>query len=262
MAIQKKSLLIFFILLLIPCIIVKTYRKLHRNSSIKTTLSTPPPPPIKKNRWVKWLEEQEKQIWDELTTTTQLTNEQCIQLKDEWYNDYAIGETALHKAETKPIAISKKTHDTIDAILGDFGLSTKELPLAAWKDKSAAGTTDSKLLVNERTFNRLSDEAKKFVIAHEVQHFLLKDTSTRYVIERFYKPGKELPQDHPINKLYRFQEVRADIQAALKGPAYKQGYISFVEHIAKKGENEGITHPKNSVRLSMGKKILNNLPLA
>jgi len=259
MAIQKKSLLIFFIMLLIPCILIKTYRKLTLNNrSLAQSFNTPPVP---ENQWLTWLQEQEKEVWDELTSTTHLTSEHCNHLKNEWYQDYKMGEAELHKAETKPTPLSKKTHDTINAILNEFGLSTKELPLAAWKDRSAAGTTDSKLLINEYAFNKLSDEAKKFVIGHEVQHFLHKDTSTRYVVERFSKTGKDLPQDHPLNKLYRFQEVRADIQAALKGPDYMQGYISFVEQLSKKGENKGITHPKNSLRLSMGKKLLNNLSM-
>ncbi len=41
-----------------------------------------------------------------------------------------------------------------------------------------------------------------------------------------------------------------------------QGYIAFIEILAQEGEAQGITHPKHSIRLSMGQKLLNNLPIA
>ncbi len=258
----KKFYFIFFMGIFLPTLIITAFKGLHITTTASNSTIQPSQSSSQKNQWTLWLQDQEKQIWDEMTTTTKLTQERCSSLKNEWYQEYLQGENELLTTESKPSAISKKTHDTINAIMADFGISTKDLPLLAWKDNSAAGTTDSKLLVNERTFNKLSHQAQKFVIAHEIQHYLHKDTSTRYVIERFYKPAKELPQDHPINKLYRFQEIRADVQAALKGQEYQQGYISFIETITKKGENKGITHPKNSVRLSMGKKLINNLPIA
>lgn len=259
---RTRFYLVLSLAILLPGIIITTYKNRQLNTvsksiTISDSLSSSMSP---NSHWTLWLQEQEKQIWDELTTTTKLSFEQCKTLKKEWYADYLVGEEKIHTQESKPTPISRETHDTINAIMGDFGISTKELPLLAWKENSAAGTTDTKLLVNERVFNKLSRAAQKFVIAHEIQHFLHKDTSTRYVIERFYKPGKNLTQTHPLNKFYRFQEVRADVQAALKGTEYQQGYIDFIETIAKKGENQGITHPKHSLRLSMGKKLINNAP--
>jgi hypothetical protein len=209
--------------------------------------------------YTTWLEQEESSVWKELTTKINLSYESCNRLKNQWYEDYKKGESALIKKEGKDQTISKATHDCINTILQDFGLSTQKIPLVSWVDNSAAAATDTMLFINEREFRKLSYEAQKFIIGHEIQHFLYKDCSTNYVLKRFFKGAQQsLPKEHPINKLSRFQELRADIKSALKGTDYTKGYIEFMEILSKKRENNGITHPKNSLRLSMGKTLMGN----
>lgn len=204
-----------------------------------------------------WLEQEEIANWQELAKKVNLSHDYCNELKKQWYDDYKRGESDLQKKEGKDQPVSKATHDRITSILSDFGLATDKIPIVAWKDNSAAAATDTMLFVNEREFHKLSSEAQKFIIGHEIQHYLHKDCSTNYVLNRFYKPAqKSLPKEHPVNKFHRFQELRADIKSALKGPDYARGYVQFMEILSKKRENSGITHPKNSLRLSTGKAML------
>ena len=134
------------------------------------------------------------------------------------------------------------------------------MPLVSWNDNSIAAGTDSFLFINEREFNKLSTQAQKFIIGHEIQHYLNQDCSTNYVIKRHYRKALgSLPKDHTVNKLYRFQEIRSDIKASLQSNEYTQGYVEFTQSLMKKRENSGITHPKNSLRLSIAQELMTHI---
>lgn len=210
-----------------------------------------------------WLIEEELNLWKELENTIKLSKDKCQQLKNEWYNDFQQGEQALHKSIENKAKISPHIVQRIELILKDFGITTQQLPIRQWTDKSAAAATDSALFINEQSFSQLPLKAQKFVIGHEIQHFINKDCSTNYVIERYSNEQHErLSKDHPISKLLRFQELRADIKSGLAGHDYAQGYTLYAEHLTKKGNNIGKTHPKNSLRLTISKNIATSHRLA
>ena len=206
--------------------------------------------------YTNWLIQEEASLWSELAKTIKLSQNYFSQLKKQWYKDYQHEEKILLKEETSQRPLSQKTYELVTSILSDFNLSNRQISIKPWKDDSAAAATDTTLFINEKCFNQLQHEAQKFVIGHELQHFLHKDSSTNYVLRRHYK--KNTPsdaKDHPLNKFARFHELRADIQSALHGPDYAKGYVLYLETLK---DNIGITHPKNSLRLAIGRKILNN----
>lgn len=203
-----------------------------------------------------WLHNQENQIWDHIHSTTHISKQECLRLKEQWSDKYSCYEKDLHEAEKASKRLSTKTRKIVTAIIKDFGLRPQDIPLVSWNVDSYAAATDSALLINEELFAPLPLYVQKFLIGHELQHLIYKDTSTRYILDECYKFSDLLPKNHPIPKLIRFQEIRADIQSALKGDEYLQGYRLFVEMIAQQGENEGLTHPKHSVRLAMANKLI------
>jgi hypothetical protein len=210
-----------------------------------------------------WLQQEEQAIWSELSSKISLSHEECDRLRKQWDEDYKRGEENLCNKDGKNQAVSQATQNRIRTILNDFGLAAQQIPIVAWKDNSCAASTDTMLFINEREFCKLSAKSQKFIIGHEIQHYIHKDCSTNYIINRYYKAAqKNLPYQHPVNKLHRFQEIRADIKSALKSSDYAEGYVEFMEKLSKKRENNGISHPKNSLRLSTGKQIAQNLSRA
>lgn len=202
-----------------------------------------------------WLHDQENQIWDQIYSTTAISKQTCQKLKEQHSDSYHRYEKELHKAEKCLQHLSRKTRRIVTGIIKDFDLCPQNIPLLSWNIDSYAAATDSALLINEELFSPLPLCVKKFIIGHELQHYIFKDTSTRYILDEFYKFSELLSKDHPIPELIRFQEIRADIQSALKGEEYLQGYYEFIEIISQEGENEGFTHPKHSVRLAMADKL-------
>jgi hypothetical protein len=204
----------------------------------------------------EWLNKQERQIWDHIYSTTNINKQECQRLKEQRRYEYNGFEEQLHKEETSTTPLSYKTRKIVTKIIQDFGLRSHEISLLSWNVDSYAAATDSALLINEKLFAPLPLCVKKFLIGHELQHLIYKDTSTRYILDESYQSSDTLPKNHPIMKLFRFQEIRADIQSAVKSAEYKEGYRMFIEILAQEGENEGITHPKHSVRLSMANKLI------
>jgi hypothetical protein len=210
--------------------------------------------------YTEWLQQEEATIWNELSQKIKLSLHDCQRLKKEWYEDYQKGEKALQQKDGTKEPISKVVQERINTILHDFNISKQQLPVIGWKENFAAAATDNALFINERELCKLPIDAQKFVVGHEIQHFIHKDNSTNYVVERFTKSSTApLAINHPVNKLSRFHELRADIKAALHGPEYAQGYVTFTEILAKKRENSGITHPKNSLRFANSKSLFSNL---
>ncbi len=205
-----------------------------------------------------WLETEEKKIWHELSSQIRLSQQECSQLKAQWYENYKNGEQKVRHSELNKHPLSTATQQRVASILADFNLSY--IPLVSWKDSSVASATDSFLFINERAFNKLSPQAQKFIIGHEVQHYIHKDCSTNYVIKRFFRKALgSLPKEHPVNKLSRFQEIRADVKSSIKNKEYAQGYVEFMQLLMKKRENSGITHPKNSLRFSIAQELSHNV---
>jgi hypothetical protein len=103
----------------------------------------------------------------------------------------------------------------------------------------------------------LSPLSQKFSIAHELQHFIYQDNSLKRALEKLTRlDNAKLPEDHPINKLSRMLELRADFLASFKGPDYVQGYTEFLAKTLEIiGQGKGITHPKTNLRLAYAEQI-------
>lgn len=196
-----------------------------------------------------------------------VTAEKIATYKDKYYQRYIESD----KSDT-PNNVAKPIQSFVHGILKDHGINPKEITLVAWTDPSPAAATLKRLFINEKTFLELSESARRFVIAHELQHILQQDNLMIFIINSILETTIEKLADdntqynHPYCLYSRFIEKRADMQAALKDTKYAQGYVDFLqERIKKYGDQPSGTHPLRSERLKVAQNILNqhkDLPLA
>lgn len=113
------------------------------------------------------------------------------------------------------------------------------------------------ILINEEKFNKISSSARKFVIAHEIAHTFYRDGVVLDIIFKklgitdLFKLARENP-DHPVCKLSRFEEWRADLWACCAGSEYLEGYKTFSEESVKLLTfEEARTHPSCKERCNL-----------
>lgn len=153
--------------------------------------------------------------------------------------------------------VSASTQQLIVDLLKKNNINPKTIQIRGWNDFSPAAASEKVIYVNEKRFNKLSKESQLFTINHEIQHIINKDTCRRFVVESIL--GKEVGQicekNHPLCKLSRLHERRADIHAVFSTPNMSKAYITFAKENLKLGDTPGITHPKNSDRLTLAHTI-------
>lgn len=202
--------------------------------------------------YLSYLEKNESAVWQALETCG-IDKCTCQARCDRQVSKYRT------KKSKKSRAISQENYTLINQVLKDFNIDQNSLNIEPWNDNSAAGINDTTLFINQKKFNQLSYHAKKFVIGHELQHYIHHDPTMKGIfLDIMNKERHDLSSDSdPLNQYARLKEERADIKTALKGKEYAQGYVEFMQKISQTGENKGITHPKNSKRLAISKSILN-----
>lgn len=207
---------------------------------------------ISQETYLTLFQEEETKVWQEFKKTIDISLAECNQIKQKWYSYYLNDAKELQERGKSLTPLSAKTIEIIQSVMKDFNIDQNAIAVIPFEDYCPAAADDYSLFVNESLFNRLTPLAQKFCIAHELQHFINKDDSTNYVLLQHYTEEKsELPADHPLNKLSKIQELRADLGAASKNKDYALGYKEFSK-IALEivGDGEGITHPKNTLRIS------------
>lgn len=97
--------------------------------------------------------------------------------------------------------------------------------------------------------------AQQFVIAHEAKHVEAQDQNSGLHYERLLGPAASINKN--LHQLYRFQEVRADIEALLLGPDMCQGLFDFANRIEILTPNhpDSNTHPSMKKRLAIAEII-------
>lgn len=212
-----------------------------------------------KSEIIAWLENEEKAVWSELEKSLNLSYSKCKKLQKLNRAAYQEDLEIVKNKYISPKNLSCETISCIESIMKDFNIDPTQLPIVGCNHGSAAAATDEFILVDEEMFNELDLKAKKFVVGHELTHFLHQDHSTNFIVREFAKKCNlsEDGQFNPVNRLFQFQELRADIVSALKGEDYAHGTIHFFNsHIEKQGPESGPPcHPTSSLRLNLGTKI-------
>lgn len=217
-----------------------------------------------KDDYFSFFQQEESRIWLLIKETLNISLSDCNKIKKNWHTYYLKDSKELQEINKKLPELSKETIALIHSVMKDFEIDQDDLVILPFADYCPAAVDDYTLYINEPLFNSLTQKAQKFCIAHEFQHFILKDDSTNYVLlQHCDKDKADLPAEHPLNQISRLQELRADVRAALKGIEYAQGFKEFTQKaIEIIGEGEGSTHPKNSLRLSYAEQIISKAAYA
>jgi hypothetical protein len=162
--------------------------------------------------------------------------------------------------------VSSDTKQFVQGILKEFGINPQEITIVGWNDISPAGASEKVIYINEKEFNTYSQDAKYFLIGHEIQHILHQDNCSRYTLEllcNYNGIPTEQSKESPLCQYSRFKEMRADVKTALKGKNWAQGYLDFAKEFHKRaGNNPGITHPLIQDRIALAQEILHYPTLA
>lgn len=205
------------------------------------TSITPNEVDTSKEIYTQWLETQELAIWKDVKKLTGISSDECKKLITEFQKAHN-EETATLRTQLKlSKEISPQIKKIIDGVVKDLGCQPLEIINCEYP--VAAATHGPIVFVNEEIFSTMSLSAQKFVVAHEIIHILLKDDEMRFVLKNknFFTNDESL--DYAINKLYRFQELRADMLAALTSANYAQGYNEYVHNALSRREGQEITEP-------------------
>ncbi|MEX0940601.1 MAG: hypothetical protein WDZ41_04540 [Candidatus Babeliales bacterium] len=207
-----------------------------------------------KDYFLQKLENDHNQAWASLRAIG-ITKDRFQQAKKQHYNEYLRSDIPFSRAPVSP-----KTKAFVADLLKENGLTPQQIPVYGYTDGSPAAATDRIIYVNEKTFSMLSSAAKRFVIAHEIQHILNKDNSAGYIMEVI--SGLNIDKvksqkNHPLLQFNRFKEKRADVNVAVKNKDWAKAYLAFTQEQFKIcGDSPGITHPKNSERIALAQQIV------
>lgn len=206
------------------------------------------------------IKEEEKAVWSQLKTIG-VTPERFAEEKKRLHSQYLRSDIPF---TTK--AVSAQTKQFVQGILKECGVNPNTITIVGYNDGSPAAATERVIYVNEDAFWKLSQAARKFVVGHEIQHIVHGDNSARYTLEIMTNADTEAlarkhrkPDGHALLYYSRFKERRADITAALKGPEWAEGYLTFAKEQLKKGDTPGVTHPKYSDRVELAQRIVSHM---
>jgi hypothetical protein len=218
----------------------------HLKSSSKQEITQETIKPLH-NFYQQWLDEEEKNLWQAIETTYNISKEDCKLFGAD------IQEPAVEHYNFSP-----ETKNLIATVLADFGIE-KATIIGSNPNSTTATSYRSTVCVNEKKLLRHSIVGQKYIIAHELQHLHNQDAIIGTALEVLLeKKGLSKSNDpkHPANKMSRFFELRADIQTAIHSPDYAQGLFQAMNIFKKNGINLGISHPKIALRQQVAKNIM------
>lgn len=215
-----------------------------------------------KEFYLNWLKQEETTIWAELEKAIGLSLEYCPQFKENNKELYEKSLATMERDYRSNEIVSPETIQLIHEVMLDFGIDKNKVTILPWKLGCVASATDKQLFVNELLLNALELKSKKFIIGHELTHYINKDHSTNFFVKNI-KPIIEINKvdlNNIFNTLKKFQEMRADINSSFKSVEYAQGNISFFnKFIHENGDLQSNAHPKSSFRFEVGNRIVSLL---
>lgn len=209
-----------------------------------------------KEAYVAWLKQEQTALWKDVTELTGITFDEGKKLVAELQKAHDQETADLKKQLSLGKDVAPHIKTLIDIVVRDLGC--QPLDIISCEYPVAAATHGPIVFVNEEIFNTMSTLAQKFVVAHEIIHILLQDDEIRFVFKNkgFFTNDESL--DYAMNKLYRFQELRADMLAALTNAEYAQGYNEYVHNALGRRDHEEITelfYPTYALRQTTSEKI-------
>ncbi len=209
-----------------------------------------------KEAYLAWLKQEEEALWKDVTTLTNVTFDACKTLRQEFQEAHDKETAELKQQLSLGKEVAPHIREVIESVVRDLGC--QPLEIISCEYPVAAATHGPVVFVNEEIFNTMSTLAQKFVVAHEIIHILLQDDETRFVFKNkgFFTNDSSL--DYAMNKLYRFQELRADMLAALTNTDYARGYNEYVHNALSRRDGEEITelfYPTYALRQTTSEKI-------
>jgi hypothetical protein len=203
-------------------------------------------------QYKQWINQTIDTIWKEIEDVTSVSRKACEAYKIEHYDTYIADTQELLDSFKDLKPLTEECITLIKNVLKDFNVNPDTITIHPFDHFSPAAADDCVLLINEELFQKKSPAAQKFSIAHELQHFIHQDNSLKSALSALSGlDNKILGHDHPINKLSRMIELRADMLASFTGPVYAQGYIDSIKNALEIiGDGKGLTHPKNTLRLT------------
>lgn len=208
-------------------------------------------------QYKQWLNDEIVTIWQEIEEITKISLDDCMTYKAKTYERYLKKRKKLQDSFRELVPVDPEIITLLETVLRDFKVNPDSISIVPFNHFCPAAGDDCTLFINQELFKKLSPFAQKFSIAHELQHFIYQDNSLKRALEKLTGlDNATLPQDHPMNKLSRMLELRADILGASAGSDYAQGYKEFVDKtIQIIGQGKGVTHPKSNLRLSYAEQI-------
>ena len=209
-----------------------------------------------KDAYLAWLEQEEKKVWNDVTELTGVSFDQYKALVQEFQEAHNKETAELKQQLSLNKDVAPHIRAVIESVIKDLGC--QPLEIISCEYPVAAATHGPVVFVNEEIFNTMSTLAQKFVVGHEIIHILLQDDEIRFVFKNkgFFTNDESL--EYAMNKLYRFQELRADMLAALTNADYARGYNEYVHNALSRRDNEEITelfYPTYALRQTTSEKI-------
>lgn len=199
------------------------------------------------------LKAQEMALWQDITQETGIDKATCDKRAREYQTYFGKENRAASKATTE--MLSSDVAHFVKGIIQECGLDKLEIHLLPDQMKTSPAAADTNLLyITESLFNDLSDNEKKFVIAHELGHIINQDVAHQSALDTLAKErglSKKI-----LSAVNRFREERADLFAITQGEDYRKGAIEFAHNYhTKYGIQTADTHPKFIQRLSAAQTI-------
>lgn len=201
------------------------------------------------------LDEQEKALWD------CLNKEEGFSQDDFAYytNFYAAGYERKERENAASCckgSFSQKLRVLISEVLCEFNIDPKKITIVPYEGFSEASVLTHFIFVNEDRLKKFDEKTQRWIIAHEVVHLLKKDGMRTAILHTLFEKKLQDP-NHVVNRMSRFEEMRADLLSSLNGKAYAEGCIDFLGKNVEVGADLHTysMHPEFSLRLKTAQRV-------
>ena len=196
--------------------------------------------------------------WHELEANAGITLHDCKEFLNEYAAELQSEIARSNKRKAKKFgAISQHTIALVHEILADFNINPNSISIVPYNGQGSPAAADNyTIYIDEKNLKTFCPEAQKFVIAHEISHYLFGDHSLESALINLIDPKNKVHK-RCLHTFARSSEFRADINAMLKGAEYAKGGISFFQELlARYGDDTASsTHPRTSERLRIARDM-------
>jgi hypothetical protein len=200
------------------------------------------------------LNEQEKALWDCLKEEEGVSQKDFAYYTNLYASDYEKKEKERVEFRRRGSA-SQKLRTLIRGILCEFSIDPRTITIVPYDGNEAAALTNF-IFVNEDKLKSYDEKTQRWIIAHEIIH-LLKGDCLRTTILKILFEEKFKDPEHVVNRMMRFEEMRADLLSSLNGKEYAEGCIGFLDKHIQEGADlhSYATHPEYSLRLKTAQQV-------